>query len=81
MALPKDDDRIVPADEEPVLPDVAPPAPPADLEAPEADAVDQQSEVTPGPRVGPLSQDLEVSELDALEQAIEVPLLDDIDEE
>lgn len=45
---------------------------PANLEAPEADAIEQVHEVTAEAHVGPVSRDLEVPEADAIEQATEV---------
>jgi hypothetical protein len=54
------------------------PAPlPNDLEAPEADALDQAEEVTPTPRPGDVPRNPEVPEADAWEQSIEVPFDDD----
>jgi hypothetical protein len=47
--------------------------PSADPEVPEADALDQAREVTPGERRGPVSRAIDAPEADALEQAIEVP--------
>ncbi|HLT69401.1 MAG TPA: hypothetical protein VKZ72_04500 [Acidimicrobiales bacterium] len=51
----------------------------SDLEVPEADALEQAEEVTPGSRVVQLPRDPEVPEADAWEQSLEVPYDDDED--
>ena len=50
-----------------------------DPETPEADALDQEREVVPGGRRGPVSRAIDAPEADALEQATELP--DDPDDE
>jgi hypothetical protein len=50
-----------------------------DPEAPEADALDQEREVVPGGRRGPVSRAIDAPEADALEQATELP--EDLDDD
>jgi hypothetical protein len=66
-----DDDRAW-VDEEP-----AEPPEHLDLEAPEADTLDQSRPVAPTDRQGPVSRGIDVPEADAIDQAMEVPLDDD----
>ena len=51
----------------------------ADPEVPEADALDQAREVTPGERHGSASRGIDVPEADFIDQAIEVPVDEDED--
>jgi hypothetical protein len=80
VGIPIDDQALPPTDEEPVEPDPAPATLPADPEAPPHDAADQAREVLPGWRLGRVTRDSEVNEADAIDQALEVPLADTIDE-
>jgi hypothetical protein len=80
MGIPIDDEPLSSTDDEPVVPESAPPERPVDPEAPEPDATEQASEVAPGWRVSRVSRDIEVPEADAIDQATEVPLTDDADE-
>jgi hypothetical protein len=67
-----------PDDDQPVVPEPARGAPSADPEAPEADAVEQAAEVSPGgARTGPVTNDPEAPEADAWEQSQEVPYDDE----
>lgn len=74
MGIPIDDDPIEPTDDATVIEQ----APPQDIdrldpEAPTADALDQEREVTPGWRIGRRSADPEAPDGDALDQATSVP--------
>jgi hypothetical protein len=71
--MPMDDDVLPPTDDEPVVPEPAPGALPADPEAPEDDALQQSSEVAPGWRAGRRSSAFDAPEADALDQATELP--------
>lgn len=64
-------------DERPVGPEPDRASPPPDPDVPEADALEQATEVAPGRQVHPRTRGVEVPEGDAWEQAIEVPLDDD----
>lgn len=66
MQTPTDDD------DRPVGPEPDDVQPPADPEAPEADALEQAAPATPGPRRSEVAVPFEVSEADAIEQAEEV---------
>ena len=74
------DESLPPTDEEFVEPVPAPNEPSADPEAPPADAADQDREVSAGWRVGRMTQDIEVAEGDAIDQAMELPEADDEEE-
>ena len=69
---PTDDDR-------PVVPEPGRAPLPDDPEVPEADALEQATEVAPGPRAHTPTTGVVVPEADAWEQSIEVPL-DDVDD-
>lgn len=72
MDTPTDDER------RPVAPEPAAGRPPADPEAPEADALDQAAEAVPGERRDvEVSVPFEASEADVLDQAAELPDDDD----
>jgi len=77
MGIPIEGDEPLPStDDEGVVPEPAAPHPGTDPEAPEADALDQATEVNPGWRVARRSHDFEVPDNDAIDQALEVPLDD-----
>ena len=73
MGIPIEDEPLPPTDDEPVAPLPAGPEGSSDVEAPDADAADQQAEVVAGWHLGRLTSDVEVSEADAIDQALEVP--------
>jgi hypothetical protein len=74
------DDSFPPTDDEPVDPEPAPPSLTRDSEAPVADVIEQTREVLPGWRVSRVSDDPEVPENDAIDQALEVPAGDILDD-
>jgi len=80
MGIPFDKGLLEPTDDEPLSPPPAPPDQPLDLEAPLADALDQAQEVAPGWRIEGVTRDPEVSEADALDQALVAPLDDEDDD-
>jgi hypothetical protein len=80
MGIPFDKAPLAPTDDEPVSPAPAPPDQPLDPEAPLADALDQAQEVAPGWRFEGVTRDSEVSEADALDQALAAPLDDEDDD-
>lgn len=80
MGIPIDKGQLEPTDDEPVTPLPSQPDQPLDLEAPVADALEQAHEVTPGWRIERVTRDPEVSEADALDQALSVPLDDEEDD-
>ena len=79
MDTPIENEPLEPTDDRPVEPATAVPDTSRDAELPEADAVDQARETTPGWRVERLSTDPEVPEADALDQAMAIPIDDEFD--
>jgi hypothetical protein len=80
MGIPVDDEPLPTTDDEPVGATPAAPEAPADMEAPQADAADQNAEVVAGWHVGRVTRDIEVSEADAIDQALELPEDDGLDD-
>jgi hypothetical protein len=73
VGIPIENGPLPPTDDEEVVPEPAPPERSPDPEAPEADAVEQGTEVLPGWRVDRVHTEFEVPEADAVDQAMELP--------